>query len=119
MAVRKPGKVAAPVKQKQRKNHGPKKHMFKDFKPMVVAFARTGILSKFYNYESFVQSLAFRGVRSMTRELWADFSVLSYEAKKEFLKNIQAQETLAIKRKAEQDKKLAKKAQKSLPKQAK
>lgn len=119
MAQRRGGSIAAPAKQKSRKNHGPKKHMFKDFKPMVAAFARAGVLSKFYNYESFVQSLTSQGVRSMTKELWADFSILPYEAKKEFLKNIQAQETLMIKSKAEQDKKLAKKAQKSLSKQDK
>lgn len=119
MAARKPGKVAAPVKQKQRKNHGPKRHMFKDFKPMVAVFAQTGILSKYYNYESFVQALAIRGVRSMTQELWADFIVMKHEDKKAFFKDVKAHESAVIRRKAEQDKKLAKKVQKSLPKQAK
>ena len=119
MAARQPGKVAAPVKQKQRKNHGPKRHMFKDFKPMIAVFAQTGILSKFYNYESFVQALAVRGVRSMTQELWADFVLLSHSEKRVFLRDIKAQERLAAQRKTEQDKKLAKKVQKSLPKQPK
>ena len=119
MAARKPGKVAAPVKQKQRKNHGPKRHMFKDFKPMVHIYAQTGILSKYYNYESFVQSIGSRGVRSMTKDLWEDYCLLSIADKKQFLKDIKNQEALLIKRKTEQDKKPSKKVQKSLPKQSK
>ena len=76
MAARKPGKVTAPVKQKIRKNHGPKRHLFKEFKPMVHIFAATGILSKYYNYESFVQACGARGVRTALSEMWMDYSVL-------------------------------------------
>jgi len=90
MAARKPGKVAAPVKQKQRKNHGPKKHLFKEFKPMIKVFADSGLLNKYYNYESFCLSCGSKGIRNNTQDLWFEFKDLSYPEKKAYFANIQA-----------------------------
>jgi hypothetical protein len=88
MAARKPGSVAAPVKQKLRKNHGPKRHLFKEYKPMVRAMANAGLLTKYNNYESFVLSCGARGVRNNTAALWEEFQYLPYDKQKEFLKNL-------------------------------
>lgn len=92
MAARKPGKVAAPVKQKLRKNHGPKRHLFHEYKPMVHVFAAAGVLSKYSNYQSFCLSCQAHGVRSNTEAMWEEFRVLEYPAQKEYLKNIKENE---------------------------
>lgn len=109
MAQRKPGKVAAPVKQKLRKQHGPKRHMFKDYKPMVHAFAQAGILSKYYNYESFAQACAARGIRTGIELMWDEFTRLPHNEKNIYLKNAQANATAAIRREENRKAKAAKK----------
>lgn len=88
MAARKPGKVAAPVKQKLRKNHGPKRHLFKEYKPMVHVFAQSGLLDKYHNFESFTISCGAKGVRSNVAALWDEFRYLPYDQQKEFFKNL-------------------------------
>ena len=51
MAVRKP--APAPKAVKLRKKHGPKKKMFHCWtSTMRLAFARCGVLTKYYNYET-------------------------------------------------------------------
>ena len=92
MAARKPGKVAAPVKQKLRKKHGPKRHLFCEYKPMVHVFAAAGVLNKYSNYQSFCLSCQARGVRSNTDAMWQEFRVLEYPEQKEYFKNIKANE---------------------------
>lgn len=100
MAARKPGKVAAPVKQKLRKNHGPKKHLFKEFKPMVHLFAQDGLLTKYNNFESFSLSCAARGVKNDVAEMWTEFRALPRDKQDEYLKNIKENSVIAIQRSA-------------------
>ncbi len=109
MAARQSGKVTAPVKQKLRKNHGPKRHLFKEFKPMVHIFAATGILSKYYNYESFVQACGARGVRTALPEMWMDYSVLpTIQEKKDYLADLKARNADTLAKIAERAKAAAK-----------
>lgn len=111
MAARKPGKVAAPVKQKLRKRHGPKRHMFKDLKPMVYLYTQTGILSKYYNYESFALACASRGVKSGIPEMWMDYKLLPTNKDKDaYLANVKDNAVLAL-QKAEKRKAGKKSAQ--------
>ena len=69
------------------KKHGPKKHRFKEYKPMIHAFAKTGILSKFSNRESWEQSLTDKGVRNIDDSLWKEFISLSRKEQVEWFKN--------------------------------
>lgn len=120
MAARKPGKVAAPAKQKLRKNHGPKRRMFKDCKPLVHDFARTGILSKFYNYESFAQAMAARGIRANIKEMWLEFyPILNHQAKVEYFAHAKENEKRIVAEKENFAKKVANKAKKDLAKSKK
>ena len=83
------GKPSAPAASRQRKNHGPKRHLFKEFKPMIKVIADTGLLSKYYNKESFELSLAARGIKKDTNARWAEFKLLpTIAAKKEWFKNL-------------------------------
>ena len=112
MAQRKGGSVAAPVKQKLRKNHGPKRHMFKDYKPMVQAFADAGLLTKYSDYESFALSCAARGVKTGVREMWAEFRLLPRPEQDKYLANIK-ENAIAALNKAEKKKKAVKKSAES------
>ena len=47
------------------KKHGPKRHLFRDYKPMIKAFADAGLLSKYDNYESWVLACQARGKRNV------------------------------------------------------
>lgn len=107
MAARKPGKVAAPVKTKLRKNHGPKRHLFKDYKPMVKAMADAGLLTKYNNFESFTLSCAARGVKNGVAEMWTEFRLLPRKEQNEYLKNIKEHALVAV-QKAEKRKKAKK-----------
>lgn len=79
-----------------RKNHGPKKHMHKDFKPMVHLFAKAGLLTKYNNEESFVRACEARTGRknNNSHAEWIKFSALkTNKAKDEYfhsLKPVQA-----------------------------
>lgn len=109
MAQRRGGSVAAPAKQKLRKNHGPKRHMFKDYKPMVHEFAKAGLLTKYSDYESFALSCAARGVKSGVAEMWMEFRYLPRDKQNEYLKNIRENSVAAV-AKSEKRKKAAKKS---------
>lgn len=71
-----------------RKPHGPKKHLHKDYKPMIKAFADCGLLTKFNDYESWCIACNARGKRITTKEEFKDFSALSLEKKKEYFKSL-------------------------------
>lgn len=72
-----------------RKNHGPKRHLFKDYKPMVHVFGKVGVLNKYSNQESFNLSCQARGVKNPTKEMWSQFSALkTIKEKDQFLKNL-------------------------------
>jgi len=68
------------------KKHGPKTHRFSKYKPMIKAMADSGILSKYYERESFEQACLARGMRNVDSSTWNKFSVLSFEDKKKWFK---------------------------------
>lgn len=71
-----------------KKKHGVKKHLFKEYKPMIHVFAKTGILSKYYNYESWCLACASKGKKDTTKSEFAKFYTLTLEGKKEYFKNL-------------------------------
>ena len=70
------------------KKHGPKRHLFKEFKPMVKAYADAGLLSKYYNYESWSQACAAKGKRNATRSDFNSFVNLPMEEKKKYFESM-------------------------------
>ena len=70
------------------KKHGPKRHLFKEYKPMIHVIAKTGLLSKYYNYESFVLACNARGKRNASKEEFNTFASLPREQQKEYFKNL-------------------------------
>ena len=71
------------------KKHGPKRHMFKEYKPMIHSIAKTGLLSKYYDKESFELALSARGIRQNVNAYWHEFVLLpTVAAKKEWFKNL-------------------------------
>lgn len=70
------------------KSHGPKRHLFKEFKPMVHLFAKAGLLSKYNNYESFCLACSARGKRNPTRKDFSEFVGLSREKQKEYFASL-------------------------------
>lgn len=71
-----------------RKNHGPKKHLFKEYKPMIKAMADAGLLTKYNNYDSFVIACQARGKRNPTIEDFKAFSVMTRLEQDQYLKNL-------------------------------
>ena len=68
-----------------RKSHGPKRHMFKDLKPLVHLIAKTGLLSKYYDFESWVLACQARGIKNPGKAEFSKFVVLpTIKAKNEF-----------------------------------
>ena len=71
------------------KAHGPKKHLFKEFKPMIHVFAQAGLLTKYSNFESWQMACTARGLKNPDRGLWQEFCKLpTVAAKDEWLKNL-------------------------------
>lgn len=71
-----------------RKTHGPKRKLFKNYKPMIHVFAKSGLLSKYSNYESWVIACNARGKRSASPEEFKAFTYLSREEQKAYFENI-------------------------------
>ena len=71
-----------------RKKHGPKRHMFSYYKPMVYAMAKTGLLSKYINFESFTQACNAKGKKNVTRQDFAEFSLLTLDQKRYYFKSL-------------------------------
>ena len=90
MAVRKGGKLAAPVKQRLRKNHGPKRHLWHGLdKVGRIDMGACGCLSKYWDKESFALACNARGVKMCINELWDEYKLLpTCVAKNEYLANI-------------------------------
>ena len=93
MAARKPAKVAAPVKQKLRKRHGPKRKLFHEYTSTArLAMARGGVLSKYNDFESFCLALAARGIREKVTDMkfrWKKFCELpDLKARREYFKTL-------------------------------
>ena len=70
------------------KKHGPKKHLHKDYKPMIKAFADCGLLTKYNDYESWCIACNARGKRITSKEEFKEFSALPLEKKKEYFKSL-------------------------------
>ena len=70
------------------KKHGPKRHLFKEYKPMIKAFADAGLLSKYHNYESFVLACNAKGKRNTSRQEFNSFVCLSMEDKKKYFQSL-------------------------------
>ena len=70
------------------KMHGPKRHMFKEYKPMIHAFAKAGLLTKYENFESWQLAMAARGCKKADFNEFKRFVVLPLSDKKEYFKNI-------------------------------
>lgn len=82
------GKSTASSGPRLRKNHGPKRHMFKDYKPMVWQFGKMGLLTKYNNFESFCLACSARGKRNPTMNDFTQFMTLDKKGKDEYFKNL-------------------------------
>lgn len=91
MAVKRRGGAAAPVKQRLRKNHGPKRHLWHAYgKVHRIKFAQDGILSKYWDKESFALACNARGVKICINELWDEYKLLKTCVEKDaYLKELQ------------------------------
>lgn len=108
MAVRKP--APAPKAVKLRKQHGPKKKMFHCWtSTMRLAFAKSGVLTKYYNLESFEASCAARGVRGDAAELYEEFIRLpDRKTQDAYLKNLKENAAKLAAKKEQKAKKMKK-----------
>lgn len=70
------------------KNHGPKRHLFKDFKPLVHVFGKMGLLTKYNNFESFVLACNARGKKNPTKADFDKFVLLDRKHQDEYLKSL-------------------------------
>lgn len=71
-----------------RKNHGPKRHLFKEFKPMVWQFGKLGMLTKYNNYDSWVLACNARGKKNASYNEFKDFVILPQKAKDEYFASL-------------------------------
>lgn len=81
------GKIKSSTKG-PRKSHGPKRKLFKNFKPLIAAFAQSGLLDKFNNYESWVLACNARGKKSTPRDEFNKFFILTRAEKIEFFNSL-------------------------------
>ena len=70
------------------KKHGPKRHLFKEYKPLVKAFADAGLLDKYHNYDSWVFACTSRGKKDVSKHEFSAFRNLPFEKQKEYFNNI-------------------------------
>ena len=66
-----------------RKNHGPKRHLFHDLKPMVHVIAKDGLLTKYHAYESWALACQARGVKNPRKEDFNNFILLKTRKEKD------------------------------------
>ena len=81
------GKSSVSAGSKLRKRHGPKRHLWKDLKPMVWQFGKLGLLTKYEDFESWQIAMAARGQKNTSRAEFLKFVVLSRKEKDEYFKN--------------------------------
>ena len=67
---------------------GPKRHLFKEYKPMIIHFAKAGLLDKYHDYESWCLACSARGKRDTTRGEFSKFVLLSRPEKEAYFKSI-------------------------------
>lgn len=70
------------------KNHGPKRHLHSWCGAMKKDFADAGLLSKYYDFESWQLAVSARGNRKATYADFQAFVVLSMEEKKAYFANM-------------------------------
>ena len=71
------------------KNHGPKKHLFHELKPIVKQIADAGLLSKYHCYESWTLACSARGIKNPRKEDFNKFIILKTKAEKdEYFKSL-------------------------------
>ena len=70
------------------KSHGPKKNMFRWAKPMKHSLAKTGVLSKYYDFEAWQQAVQAKGKRNAGQAEFRAFFVLTDEEKKAYFENL-------------------------------
>lgn len=88
MAVRRTA-ATAPVRQKLRKNHGPKRKMFHDHNATSrILFGKLGLLDKYHNFDSFTLALNARGIKDNLKQRWDIFYGLPMEEKRKYFKNL-------------------------------
>ena len=89
MAKGKGGKPSASAGPKLRKMHGPKKKMWHCWDSTTrLHFGQAGLLTKYYNKESFEQALSAKGIRNNIDGLWAEFIRVPDSEKKAWFKNL-------------------------------
>lgn len=73
-----------------RRVHGPKTHIHHSIQPKALRhnISQSGLLSKYYDYESWQRACVSRGKKSTSYEEFASFVVLDQKAKVEYFKNI-------------------------------
>jgi len=100
---------AAPVRQKLRKNHGPKRFLFHGWNKVYRhEFARAGVINKYSDIESFGLACSARGVKYGVKEMWEEFSILPRVQQDAYLADIQNRATAAMKRVEERRRKAKK-----------
>lgn len=71
------------------KSHGPKRHMWKDFKPLVKPIADAGLLSKYHCYESWSLACNARGIKNPRKEDFNRFVLLkTVKEKDDYFKSL-------------------------------
>lgn len=66
-----------------KKSHGPKKHLFKELKPMIHVMHKDGLLNKYHSYESWALACQARGKKDTTRAEFSKFIALKTCAEKD------------------------------------
>jgi len=66
-----------------RKNHGPKRHLFKELKPLLTSMHQFGLINKYNAEESFILACAARGHAKVTHADWQKFCLLKTTKEKD------------------------------------
>ena len=84
------GKKSTGTSSGPRRAHGPKTHIHKDYKPkpLVMLFGKLGLLSKYYDFESWQLACAARGKKNFSKAEFDNFCKLSRDQQDEYFKNL-------------------------------
>ena len=71
------------------KKHGPKRHLHHQFSKCIrMQIAKSGLLSKYHDFESWQLAVAARGKRSASYSEFQQFVVLPMDKKKEYFETL-------------------------------